>query len=299
LKKFFMIIMLLMALSVISLGCVKKVEEGSYGVEVSSHGHSEKKATLNDSNMSSHGHSQQETTLDDLVENADYIVVGKIGDYEIFNEHGTNRYNVEVNSQFKGESVNSIKVYLGKDRVFLGHSYLMFLNSYENPYYPHPIVNGFVFPIDHTDTINFGNAIHGFKEKNKEEVYEYITKSKGIKVTRDKDKVKDKSINNQDLIDSSDHIVLVKLTKVNKINKYAIEAEIEIVQEYKGDLKVHQLLLPPMVKAGEEYLVFLREQDYTMKITTRYDSVREKGSDEWIKIKDDVEKMKNERVGKE
>lgn len=217
--------------------------------------------------------------LDSLIRNSDVIVISEVTCQELYDATNS-RYTATVNKWLKGaKNEESIHVYAGADELAIGKSYLLFLDYRESELYEKPLYSAFpdktsIVEISSDNTL-LGNEKYT-KSKNKTELITYIENSPNLKVVNSETfDIIDKAENTQELYQISDYVAIIKPYSCFCKTKYVKAIHADIIAQYKGQLPDdYPFLLPFSVEIGEEYLMFLKnENEYTISLSTRHGSI--------------------------
>lgn len=220
-------------------------------------------------------------TLDDLIEESHSIIVGRVESVEKFSG-STNTYVVSVIKDLKGNMESQyIDVYEFNHLIEDEKEYVFFLSYWESPLYPKAVYSTILdsaFEVISGKVVGNGDYIKG---ENFSEYIEYIMSSPGIKTNNKPDyEIVEKAESLEELMNLSDHILHIQPFESHLENKYVKSLMVNIVETYKGHFNsTYPLTLPPAVKTGKEYLVFLKGEDY--ELATRDGSVISKDDAQW------------------
>ncbi|WP_134704915.1 hypothetical protein [Ammoniphilus sp. YIM 78166] len=222
-------------------------------------------------------------TFDDILGLADNILIGTVVSQED-NEDGAFKSTFAVEGQLKGSAENLIDVYEVPGHLEVGKKYILFLEYWEGEFYPNPVFTS--VNKDAIIEIQNNNELKGaekfIKAKNKDELVKYIKNSDSAKLlTKKQFNVVNKYASDDQLISSSTTILSIIPKEIIEENKHIKVAKIEITESFKGSLKSDTLMLPPSIEVGKEYLVFLKEKNGTLTISSREGSVISKNNSQW------------------
>lgn len=217
-------------------------------------------------------------TIDDLVKYSDLVIIGTVLESEEIAD-GQLKYVVSVDKCFKGNAGSeNIDVYESKDTLVCNKQYIFFLAMSDYPVYPREVYTS----IDKDKLYEISNGkvnIYSFdsiREDSVENIIENIERSPYInQKTEHSNKKVIEYDSTENLIASSDHVVKVSINMVEKINKYVSLINVNVIEQYKGDLgKRNEFYVPTGLEAGNEYLLFLQESENgIVELTSRKGSI--------------------------
>ena len=217
-------------------------------------------------------------TIDDLVKYSDLVIIGTVLESEEIAD-GQLKYVVSVDKFFKGNAGSeNIDVYESKDTLVCNKQYIFFLAMSDYPVYPREVYTS----IDKDKLYEISNGkvnIYSFdsiREDSVENIIENIERSPYInQKTEHSNKKVIEYDSTENLIASSDHVVKVSINMVEKINKYVSLINVNVIEQYKGDLgKRNEFYVPTGLEAGNEYLLFLQESENgIVELTSRKGSI--------------------------
>lgn len=234
-------------------------------------------------------------SIDDLIAVSHYIVVGKTVSEEQFSSNSY-KYIFAVDNYLKGDAYSDrIEVYESKSivhkaevKIEFGNEYLLFLDYYESELWPNP---SHASMTEYSNIKINGNSLIGdsrfIGNMDRDQLIDYILKSPLLTVTTQRDyDIKDEAKDVEDLINSSDYIIYIKVLDVEFLNQNVASAGHLIIERFKGGrLGMGRLFLPADIEAGEEYLIFLRDRNSSKTLTTRNGSViGKKDKEQWDKM---------------
>lgn len=226
-------------------------------------------------------------SIDDLIKYSDNVIIGTVLDSEEISDAEL-KYTISIDKNLKG-TVDSrdIDVYETKETLQRGKQYILFLGYFDSALYPREVYTSIdkesIFEI-YDGKINSNNK-YGEKDKSVEDVTNSIETSPCInyknkqtaKVEKEYDSIKS-------LIESSDYIVRISIDKAESINKYVSLIDANVIEQYKGDIgKREEFLVSSGLKAGNEYLLFLKEtEDGSIVLSSKKGSIISKDNvDNW------------------
>lgn len=172
--------------------------------------------------------------LETLVADAQFIVVGEVEGLEDYAIDGT-KYKVKITQQLKGKlEEDVIDVYERPNDMKINQTVLLFLEGWESEFYPEPLFNA----LDESIMIIKNQDVKGnekFLKDNlnlKNNLIKFIQKeasSKSIKV--EKRKVRDKVTSEEELINLSDYVVVLRPTEQILKNNNVKLVKIEILEK--------------------------------------------------------------------
>lgn len=228
------------------------------------------------------------TNIDEVVEMAEFIVIGEIVNEEEFSE-GSSKYSIKVEEVIKGIVENThIDVYELSNFFEVNERAILFLSGWTDPLYPAPLYTSLsmdtIFKISGEQLT--GNQLL-LASNNKEQFINQVKEtSKNYAGSQKKvEKVISKPTDSSELIGLSQHVIHIKVAETVAENKYVKFVTFEKIKEYKGDLRseIDRIALPSFVQEGKEYLVFMIEvSEGVFNLTTNEGSViSKKESSEW------------------
>lgn len=231
-------------------------------------------------------------SIDDLVKYSDLVIIGTVLDSEEINNDEI-KYTVSIDKNIKGTlDTNDIDVYEAKNTLQSGKQYILFLGYFDSALYPREVYTSIdkdgILEI-YDGKINSRN-MYGEKDKSVDSIIKIIEKSRSIKYQNKQIAKIDKEFDSiKNLIESSDYVVRISINEVDNINKYVSDINVNVIQQYKGDIgKRDEFLVPTGLEKGNEYLLFLKgAEDGGINLTSRKGSIISKDNlDNWNKAID-------------
>lgn len=252
-----------------------------------------------------------ELTLENAINKfSSNIVIGEIVNFEpSYISNNSYLYSVKVSENFLGDvQTDIIKIESHKLHLEVGKRYLLFLNDYDSVFYPekfYQTIDEFILKVDEADTLyrledpENKIFIKPFKEEefnNVAYLEKYINEIKHDNYFgKNPDKpAKQKANSIEELIDSSDHIVEIRVKNFIEGGNETVSAiEFDTKTVYKGNSSEPFIIVPnDSVKIGEDYLLFLVDKGTIVELTAREGSIINVNSSEYMEIKKDLEKIK-------
>lgn len=254
---------------------------------------------------------EYELTLENIVNKfSSNIVIGEVVNFEpSYISNNSYLYSVKVSENVLGDvQTDIIKIESHKLHLEVGNRYLLFLNDYDSVFYPEKFyltIDEFILKVDEADTLyrledpDDKIFIKPFKEEefnNVANLEKYINEIKHDNYfEKNPDKpVKQKANNIEELINSSDHIVEIRIKNFIEGGNETVSAiEFDTRTVYKGSSSEPFIIVPnDSVKIGEDYLLFLVDKGTIVELTTREGSIINVNSPEYMKIKKYLENIK-------
>lgn len=228
------------------------------------------------------------TNINEVVELAEFIVIGEIVNKEEFYE-GSSKYSIKVDEVIKGIVADThIDVYELSNFLEVNDKAILFLSGWADPLYPDPLYTllsmDTIFKFD-GEQLSGNQLLLASNDKD-----QFINQIKEISKKFDSnqkkvEKVILKPTDSSELIGLSQHVIHIKIDETVAENKYVKFVTFEKIKEYKGDLRseINRIALPSFVQEGKEYLVFMNEvSEGVFNLTTNEGSViSKKESAEW------------------
>lgn len=215
--------------------------------------------------------------LDQLIELSHNIVYGKVESIEDF-DGTTKKINVLITKELKGKTESDyIDVYEYEDFLEVGKEYLLFLEYWEDGLYPRPVYNVIrthAFEVSNGKIVETKDSKKFIKGRSKNELEKFIASSPNVKVKSVPEKnIIEKTNSVEELINVSGHILHIIPREIIAENKYVKNVNVEILDEYKGEInKKLPLSLPSSIEVGKEYIIFLKGNE-ELDLATREGSV--------------------------
>lgn len=239
-------------------------------------------------------HTSQEVdinTLDDLIKYSDNVIVGTVIEDESFS-HNTNKYTVSIDKNLKGTvEEGDIDVYESIDALENGGQYILFLGYFDSPLYSRAVYTSMdkecIVGIDNEKLVGRKKFID--EEYSYKDVVKAIENSTGLKIKSGKKfDIKKRYESTQELIESSDCIVQIKVNESEKYNNLVSKVGVDIIKVYKGDIgESKEFSLPTRMETGKEYIVFFKNEDERFILSSRESSIISKdNTEEWDKTLD-------------
>lgn len=190
--------------------------------------------------------------IDDLVKYASHIVYGTVIDVTPFSA-GTSEYFVQVHEEFKSElDAKEIYVYEPDGTLEIGESYILFLSEFIGGFFPHPTYT----------SINKEVILQGNKNSLVETI-EDIANSPNLsshpETNRELVLLNNASLH--EVTTDADIIAEVTPTIFTTENKYMKIAEVEVLNNHKGQLESGATIhFPASVELNKDYLVYLKDE---------------------------------------
>lgn len=243
-----------------------------------------------------HGSSDTETqhafeieTLDQLIELSHNVLYGKIASIEDF-DGTTKKINVLVTKEIKGKTDSDyIDVYEHEEFLEVGKEYLLFLEYWEDELYPKPVYNVIrtnAFELENGKIKETKDSKKFIKGRSKNELEKFITSSPKSKIKSAPEKnIIEEPNSLEELIKVSGHILHIIPTAILAENKYVKNVNVEVLNEYKGEINKNlPLSLPSSIEVGKEYIIFLKANE-ELDLATREGSVVPKSnSHQWSEV---------------
>lgn len=224
--------------------------------------------------------------IDSLIKYSEKIVVGTVVSEERFNQGGTYKYVVNVKDQLKSDNQSPlIDVYAHQGKLELDKDYLLFLEYQDNELYPNTI-HSILEKIQIKGNELFGDSKFIGNNETRT-LINYIKKSPDIFAQkREKTNIKDTESSLNELLTNSNVVMRIIPRNIINENKYIKAVEVSIVEEVKGKATEQNVyLLPSNIEIGKEYIVFLKDREGSLRLTTKKGSIVSKEETEtWNKI---------------
>lgn len=219
-------------------------------------------------------------SIDDLVKYSDLVIIGTVLSSEEIDDMQL-KHTVSMDKCLKGNvDSTDIDVYEVKNKLQSDKQYILFLGCFDSTLYPRAVYTSIdkdnIFEISNGKIkTNSENAISK-KEEHADNIIKSIENSLYLKsqTTKIVKKAKE-SDSTKNLIESSDYVVKVSINKVVNINKYVSLINVNIIEQYKGDLgKRDEFYVPTGLTTENEYLLFFQEtEDGSINLTSRKGSI--------------------------
>lgn len=227
------------------------------------------------------------------------VIIGRVA--------GTSEYDknhdivtIEVDEQLVGQmDQNTVDVYAANYSLEADGRYMLFLTEYDSALYPNKLyvlLNQFVIKIDDADNLllledplkkEYISPFKDIKYNKLSDTKEYIKKIKDDNIFKNKPKknVTDNILDIREKINASDHIIELTAANVTNANAAQTIVSVDLVPEkiYKGGEfeNIYSILLPAGIEEGKTYLIFLVNNEDSVSLATRNDSVIESGTEEY------------------
>ena len=241
---------------------------------------------------------------------SDTIIKAELLSKKPIGNDGTFEYSFSILKTIIGENEdNIIKVYqagyeldeniLGNKELLFeeGKEYYLFLESWEDEYYPSTIYTSVheqsIVKIDNNKLLfeeELFVEIKNEKDLVKKLEVEIKRTDKELKKEQ-KSLVKTNAKDTKELVSLSDFIAVVKPVEILNENSFVKLVQVTVVENLKGTLTNDvNVFLPSEALVGKEYLVFGNDSDGALRITTREGSFLKKGTKEFDEIYKETKK---------
>ncbi|MFD1032840.1 hypothetical protein [Metaplanococcus flavidus] len=215
--------------------------------------------------------------IESLIDMSQFVVIGVVEKAEDYAVDGT-VYNIKLEHVYKGNISDSyINVYEKPQDMTVDQRVILFLEGWESELYSEPLYNALsesILVVENQKVLGKQKFLKNDLDDVKTLLPYIEKKSKESTNSKKIRKVKDRATTENELIELSTYVSVIVPKEISIESSNVKLVNYELVENIKGTLAGSQLFLPPHIKIGQKYKVYLQElDDGNITLTTRYGSV--------------------------